>query len=459
MAFLQAGTGAVSRTEQDKMRETVSVKDYGAVGNGVADDTAAFVNALNYLDSRHDRVTVGGGALYVPQGNYKITQALALPMTITLYGDGPTSSRLRFTGSASHGITMLQNPNSSIQTFNRIESLSIIGPGRSVSTGYGVYDRGGTEWVLRDCFISEWKYGVILDQSEIVTISTCDIAACGVAGIWLVNGADLTPDVSGGYTNRITIRECQFNSCGEFSIVDDGGIDHVIRDNNYNAATNAHLRAAGVSKLLVQGGEWEGAPTNVILTSDTRSGASTLRPAATGVGQNGAVCLQSNDFTQPGGFAAVFIAASCAGLTMIANGFGNMGKAEALVKGVANVAYLFTAGNIFYEHTSNNPGATFLDGKALIHNVMEATSEGSAAADVGSLAAGASGFVNVAVGGAVVGDYVESVSAAPDLSDNFEVTGRVSGPGTVRVRVRNAGTATADPAPATFRVRIRRQTV
>lgn len=393
----------------------------------------------------------------MPQGNYKLTQALALPMTITIYGEGPTSSRLRFTGTASHGITMLHPINSSTQTFNRIEGLSILGPGRSVSTGFGVYDRGGTEWVLRDCFIAEWKYGVILDQSEIVTISTCDIAGCGVAGIWLVNGDDLTPGVGGGFTNRITIRECQFNGCGEYSIVDDGGIDHVIRDNNYNYATNAHLRAAGVATLLVQGGEWEGAPTNVILTSNTRAGASTLRPAATGVGQNGSVCLQNNAFTQPGGWAAVFVAASCAGLTLLSNGFGNMGKAEALVKGVVNVAYLFTAGNIFYEHTNNNPGATFLDGKALIHNVMEATFEGSAVADVGSLAAGASGFVNVPVGGAVVGDYVEGVSAAPDLGDNFEVTGRVSGAGTVRVRVRNASTATADPASATFRVRIRRQ--
>ena len=106
-------------------------------------------------------------------------------------------------------------------------------------------------------------------------------------------------------------------------------------------------------------------------TSTTRPGASTLRPQATGVGQNGSVCLQNNTFTQPLGTAAVFIPASVAGLTLLSNGFGNMGKAEALVKGVVNVAYLFTAGNIFYEHTNNNPGATFLDGKALIAPAIE----------------------------------------------------------------------------------------
>lgn len=47
IGFIQAGTGAVERTAQDKMRETVSPEDFGALGNDVADDTAALQNALN----------------------------------------------------------------------------------------------------------------------------------------------------------------------------------------------------------------------------------------------------------------------------------------------------------------------------------------------------------------------------------------------------------------------------
>lgn len=450
--FIQAGTGAVTRTIESRLRETVSVKDYGAVGDGVTNDTTAFTNALNYLASR---VTseVGGGVLYVPQGIYKLSQALALPIGVDIIGDGIVNSRLIFTGVSSHGITMIRPINASTQTWNRIERLRIQGPGAAVSTGFGVYDQGGTEWVMRDCFIHGWNCALVMDQSEIITIANCDFAACAKAGVWLVNGPDLNPAAGGSFTNRITIRECQFNGCGEYSILDDGGVDHVIRDNNYNYATKAHLRVAGATKLLVQGGEWEGAPINVILTYLTLSG--------NGVGQPGSICLQSNDFTQPGGTAAISVQSSCAGLTLLANGFSNMGGPAALVQGVANVAYFFTAGNIFYEHT--NQGGKFLDGKAIIHNVTEAIREGAATADVGALAAGASGYVNITIQGVTPGDYVESVSAATaggtDLGQSFEVTASVSAANTVRVRVRNIGTASADPASATYRVRIRVQSI
>ena len=62
--YVPAGTGAVTTTVQTKLRETVSVKDFGAIGNGVADDSTAIQNAINYVDS------LNGGNVYFPVGEY-----------------------------------------------------------------------------------------------------------------------------------------------------------------------------------------------------------------------------------------------------------------------------------------------------------------------------------------------------------------------------------------------------
>ena len=48
IGFIQAGVGAVARTDQSKMRERVSVEDFGAVGDGVTDSTVGIKACLDY---------------------------------------------------------------------------------------------------------------------------------------------------------------------------------------------------------------------------------------------------------------------------------------------------------------------------------------------------------------------------------------------------------------------------
>jgi len=85
--FLQAGTGAQTRTAQSKMRDIVSVKDFGAVGNGVADDTAAIQACLDAVQTS----SALGGTAYLPAGEYKITSTLNLPANVSLEGEGQFS--------------------------------------------------------------------------------------------------------------------------------------------------------------------------------------------------------------------------------------------------------------------------------------------------------------------------------------------------------------------------------
>lgn len=65
--------GAVGKTLNDKMQDLVSVKDFGAKGDGTTDDTAAIQAAINLADQY-------GGCVYLPAGTYKISAALVFAM-------------------------------------------------------------------------------------------------------------------------------------------------------------------------------------------------------------------------------------------------------------------------------------------------------------------------------------------------------------------------------------------
>ena len=82
--YTPAGTGAVATTIQNKLQESVSVKDFGAVGDGVTDDTGAIQAAI-------DRFSTVGGVLLFPVGVYKVTQTLNVNKPLFLEGAGSGS--------------------------------------------------------------------------------------------------------------------------------------------------------------------------------------------------------------------------------------------------------------------------------------------------------------------------------------------------------------------------------
>ncbi|MCE9939799.1 glycosyl hydrolase family 28-related protein [Serratia liquefaciens] len=70
--FRQFGIGAIDRTFQDKMRERLSVLDFGADRTGVIDSTQSFRNAVAAA------IANGYKSVYVPAGNYLITDSINL---------------------------------------------------------------------------------------------------------------------------------------------------------------------------------------------------------------------------------------------------------------------------------------------------------------------------------------------------------------------------------------------
>ena len=89
VSYLPSGTGAVATTVQSKLREFVSVKDFGAVGNGVTDDTAAIQAALAFAES------IGGATVFVPSGVYMTSSTIRIGRFNTLKGESRRGSSLR----------------------------------------------------------------------------------------------------------------------------------------------------------------------------------------------------------------------------------------------------------------------------------------------------------------------------------------------------------------------------
>lgn len=92
VGYLPAGTGAVATTVQTKLRETVSVKDFGAVGDGVTDDSAAVQAAMTYAATGKKVVNLVAGQTYNCTG-------ATIDVSCHIAGNGATiKGYLRVTG-------------------------------------------------------------------------------------------------------------------------------------------------------------------------------------------------------------------------------------------------------------------------------------------------------------------------------------------------------------------------
>ena len=135
-----------------KLAQTISAKDFGAVGDGVVDDTVAIQNAIDYLAS----VT---GVLFFPQGTYRITSPLTNTTSgVSLIGEG-SKATIIYNDQIGDAIVFGDAANELTQC--RIVGIKIQG---SATSGRGFYGKiFGTQCELNDVYVNSGSVGIQLD--------------------------------------------------------------------------------------------------------------------------------------------------------------------------------------------------------------------------------------------------------------------------------------------------------
>lgn len=85
------------RSFQQKFDDFVNVRDFGATGDGVTDDTESIRRAIEqiYKETENLNDTRTRRTIYIPAGTYLTSNVISIPTNTSLQGDGPSSSTIK----------------------------------------------------------------------------------------------------------------------------------------------------------------------------------------------------------------------------------------------------------------------------------------------------------------------------------------------------------------------------
>lgn len=164
--------GQVDRTIADKLREMISVKDWGALGDGITDDTQGINAAIDYVSN------LGGGTIYIPRGIYMID---AVKANNTAAGGVILKSNIRLVFDQGAIFKAIPNDSAYYSIISAVDCDRIHISGANLVGDRDEHTGSG----------GEWGHGILLFNADQVTIDNASITNCWGDGIYIRSSNDV----------------------------------------------------------------------------------------------------------------------------------------------------------------------------------------------------------------------------------------------------------------------------
>ena len=268
-----AGTGAVATTVQAKLRESVSLLDFGADPTGITPCSTQVQAAIDSVSSS------GGGAIYVPAGTY-VVRNIFVKDNVSIIGDGwgsffklhsdgasPANDWKVFTCADASGIDNVEFINVRIDGQQSVHGLTNL-------QMHGIQCRGpNTNWLIQGCHISNCggdpiivgKYvsDVEVAPSNIRIIgNTCIYAGRQALSVTECNGVSIVGNyVDGPLDLEANSETSKFSNCSVSGNVVRGNLNvnlysaDGVQDNNTVISGNStdFITLVGCNNVVVSG--------------------------------------------------------------------------------------------------------------------------------------------------------------------------------------------------------------
>jgi len=230
IGYINSGSGATARTVQARLRDMISVKDFGAVGDGTTNDVTAIQAAITAAAARPSSGSIAGlggisgATVYFPSGVYRINSGITIPDGVKLLGSGERATVINYYGSGA----AVSNPTPGTRIGKiGIMEMTIADKGTGTigldlnSVSYSEFTSlwidGFDTAVKINSPTSGWS---VYNRFYNVTANTC------TTGYWL----------TGTSSNAHTFYSCRYNT----DTVNSGGIGWKIEDSNGNQVIACH---------------------------------------------------------------------------------------------------------------------------------------------------------------------------------------------------------------------------